>query len=263
MAPEQARGDTEAIDERTDVFALGTMLYHVLTGQAPYQAKTVMALAAQAVEAKPPAVTDLVSGVNPVLAAICAKAMQREPSERHRSALELAAALESFQSQGARSTPSRLLSGVQTAGLAAVMLLAGLLLAAGMIGTYVAMALAGPFSLVGLFGTLVGLALAAVEYRTRGEARLTGVGVSVAAFTVLVAAAQLLKASNNVMGALAAPGVSDDVPRFLGLAAQGMSEACYSPLVALPLALAQVMVWALVSRRNAVDAIVLAKGLAP
>jgi len=263
MAPEQARGDTEAIDERTDVFALGTMLYHVLTGRAPYQAKTVMALAAQAVEAKPPAVTELVSGVNPVLAAICAKAMQREPSERHRSALELAAALESFQSQGVRNTPSRLLSGVQNVGLAAVMLLAGVLLAFGMVGLYVIRHETAPFAFGGFLATLVGLTLAGVEYRTRGEAKLTGVGVAVATFTVLVAAFQLLMGTLNTLAALAVPGVSDDVPAFLHLAAQGLSEAMYAPFISLPLALAQAMVWALVSRRNAVDAIVPAKGLAP
>ena len=53
MAPEQARGDTEAIDERTDVFALGAMLYHVLTGRPPYDGRTVKEIADKAIAAQP------------------------------------------------------------------------------------------------------------------------------------------------------------------------------------------------------------------
>jgi hypothetical protein len=44
MSPEQAAGGIEAIDQRTDVFALGATLYHVLTSRAPYVAKISKAL---------------------------------------------------------------------------------------------------------------------------------------------------------------------------------------------------------------------------
>jgi serine/threonine-protein kinase len=41
MAPEQAMGATDRIDERTDVFALGALLYHVLCGRAPFGGSSV------------------------------------------------------------------------------------------------------------------------------------------------------------------------------------------------------------------------------
>lgn len=249
MAPEQARGDTDAIDERTDVFALGAMLYHLLTGRAPYQGKSLLELAAQGIEARPPAVTEVVGDVNPELAAICAKAMQRQPADRHRSALELAAALEAFQSQAARKTPSRLLTGVLNAGLGAVVLMASLLLALGLVGVYL-LSHHGVLSYLSLFATVVGFALAAVEYRTRGHGRLAGVGLAVAVVTLSVGASQVLIGMIHTSEALQSPGMSQDVPRFLQLGAQAMGEMAYGPFSSVPLALAQVVVWALVSRRS-------------
>jgi hypothetical protein len=252
MAPEQARGDTEAIDERTDVFALGTMLYHVLTGRAPYQGKTVKELADQAAEARPPAVTELEPGVHPELAAICAKAMQRDPAARHKSALELAAALEGFQSHAARKAPSRLLAGVQSAGLGAVVLLAVVLFGIGLVGVYeLVIVYGGVLPLISLFATLVGFALAAIEYRTAGHAKLVGVGLALALITFSVAAGQSLLGFIHTMVALVDPATSPDVETILRTGAQGMSEAAYGPFTSMPLALTQVVVWALVARRSA------------
>jgi hypothetical protein len=252
MAPEQARGDTDAIDERTDVFALGTMLYHVLTGRAPYQGKTVRDLAAQAVEARPPAVTDLVPGVNPELSAICAKAMQRDPAERHRSALELAAALQSFQSHAAQRAPSRLLAGVLTTSLGAVVLMAALFLAVGVASFYVMLVVHhGNLSYVSLFSTIVAFALAAVEYRTRGRAKLVGVGLVVAFVTFCVVLSQAALGIIKTMGALQAPELALDVPKLLQLGAMGVGEAMWCVFGTVPLALAQLIAWALLARRNA------------
>jgi tetratricopeptide (TPR) repeat protein len=80
MAPEQARG--EALDERADVYSLGAMLYHVLSGKPPGRSGPA----------------DLVAAELPVdLLAIVAKAMAADSSARYRSAKELAEDLERFQ----------------------------------------------------------------------------------------------------------------------------------------------------------------------
>ena len=251
MAPEQARGDTDAIDERTDVFALGTMLYHVLAGRAPYQGNTVLELAAQAIEAKPPPVTSLAPDVSPALAALCEKAMQREPSERHQSALEVAAALGRFQSEAAHKSTSRVMDGVLTAGLGAVVLIATALLSLGIFGAYMLARVGGTMSFMSLFATVVSLSLAAIDYRSRGQGKLVAVGLALAMVTLCVGLSQVLLGMIHTSSALQAPGVSEDVPRFLHLAAESAGEMSYGPFSSVPLALAQVVVWALVWRRNA------------
>ena len=98
MAPEQARGEVSRIDARTDVFAMGAILYKALTGQAPYMGPMDDALArAERAEFKPP---DQSQGVAvkppPMLTAIVKKAMAREPAERYQSAAELAEELRAF-----------------------------------------------------------------------------------------------------------------------------------------------------------------------
>jgi eukaryotic-like serine/threonine-protein kinase len=57
MSPEQARGDK--VDERTDVYATGAMLYHVLTGQAPFTGRSATNVVARVISAPPKAMTDL------------------------------------------------------------------------------------------------------------------------------------------------------------------------------------------------------------
>ena len=50
MPPEQASGDVEALDERTDVFALGAILCEILTGHPPYSGRTLAEIHRKAVE---------------------------------------------------------------------------------------------------------------------------------------------------------------------------------------------------------------------
>ena len=86
MAPEQARGDTQNLDQRADVFALGAILLFLLTGRSPKSGAAANSSATS------------VSGVSggpgtPVpraLRAICSKAMAHSPSGRYSSAQELA-----------------------------------------------------------------------------------------------------------------------------------------------------------------------------
>lgn len=98
MAPEQARGENWRLDERTDVFALGGVLYRILTGQPPYRGPTadevVKAAAAGAVV--PPEQRAPKATLNRRLVAIALKAMQPEPMHRHASVAAFKAELDEF-----------------------------------------------------------------------------------------------------------------------------------------------------------------------
>src|SRR5262249_22921115 len=90
MAPEQARGEVERLDRRTDVFGLGALLYEVLTGQPPYRDEDRDRVLAQARQGKVTPPRSLHWGVPRPLEAVCLKALAERPEDRYQSAGELA-----------------------------------------------------------------------------------------------------------------------------------------------------------------------------
>ncbi|MBI5092388.1 MAG: serine/threonine protein kinase [Candidatus Hydrogenedentes bacterium] len=97
MAPEQARGQLESVDERSDVYSLGAVLYELLTGALPLDGKTVKAILAQAANERPKPIRDHVSDAPPELIAICEKAMDSLPANRYANAKQLAEEIRRFQ----------------------------------------------------------------------------------------------------------------------------------------------------------------------
>jgi serine/threonine protein kinase/tetratricopeptide (TPR) repeat protein len=96
MPPEQA--DSPVVDERADVYAVGALLRHVLTGKPPYEGSSAAAIL-DAVRAGPPApIEQIEPGVPRELAAIVNRAMARLPRVRYPSARELAEDLRRFLS---------------------------------------------------------------------------------------------------------------------------------------------------------------------
>jgi len=83
MAPEQIRGDT--VDRRTDVYALGVVLYHLVTGQYPFRAETMTDIERQHLEAPPPRPSQA-APVSPALDAVVLRAMEKTPERRFPSA---------------------------------------------------------------------------------------------------------------------------------------------------------------------------------
>jgi len=96
MAPEQARGQGERVDTRTDVYGLGAVLYYLLTGQPPHQGKTLNEVIEQArdVPIVPP--RRLNPRVPRALERVCMKAMAADPRFRFRSADALDRALRRY-----------------------------------------------------------------------------------------------------------------------------------------------------------------------
>lgn len=106
VAPEQVRG--HRVDGRTDVYALGAVLYEMLTGQPPFAGGNVAAIATRRLVADPPGPRTLNPAIPPRLERTVIKALAREPAERYATAGAFRDALQAADGEGtvvARAAP--------------------------------------------------------------------------------------------------------------------------------------------------------------
>jgi WD40 repeat protein len=96
MAPEQASGTNALVGPATDVFALGVMLYELLTGQRPFQGDSALEVLRAVTSAEPTRPRRLQPGVPRDLEAVVLKCLEKEPGRRYPLALELAEDLRRF-----------------------------------------------------------------------------------------------------------------------------------------------------------------------
>src|SRR5216684_1824537 len=136
MSPEQALGNIKEIDERSDVWSLGAVLYEILTGRPPFTDKSAVLMLLKIAQDKIPPVLSVAPETPRELAFICERALERTKARRYRSARELAADIEAWSAggrvQGIDYTPLQLLRKwvvgnlpVAFATLAIVVVLAG------------------------------------------------------------------------------------------------------------------------------------------
>jgi Tol biopolymer transport system component len=94
MSPEQVRG--APADHRTDIFALGCVLYEMLAGRRAFARDTAAETMTAILKDEPPDFTDSGRGMGPDLARLVARALEKNPEERFQSARDLAFALRTF-----------------------------------------------------------------------------------------------------------------------------------------------------------------------
>jgi len=92
MAPEQAQGS--AVDARTDIYALGMVLYVLLTGRLPFRSTTPLGILYQQVHTSPPPIREMNPTVPPALVQTVAYALAKRPEDRFQTAEDFARGLE-------------------------------------------------------------------------------------------------------------------------------------------------------------------------
>jgi serine/threonine-protein kinase len=96
MAPEQIEGRRG--DARTDLYAIGTMLYELLSGKTPFNGDNNLAVMAQHLQGALPRLDREQPGVSPQLAAVVARCLQRNPDDRYPDLRALIDALDHLDS---------------------------------------------------------------------------------------------------------------------------------------------------------------------
>ncbi len=96
MPPEQARGEIQSIDARSDIYAFGATLYHKLTGRYPFAATNVVDALHAVLHDDFPMPRSLDTGIPRALEAIIVRCMQKNRADRYQNMGEVVAALDAF-----------------------------------------------------------------------------------------------------------------------------------------------------------------------
>jgi serine/threonine-protein kinase len=95
MSPEQVRS-AKNVDARTDVWAVGVVLYRLLTGKQPFVGETIGAMLAAIIEHHPPSIRELRPELPEGLEAVVARCLSKDPGQRYANVAELGLALEPY-----------------------------------------------------------------------------------------------------------------------------------------------------------------------
>ena len=106
MSPEHARGDARALDERSDVFSLGAILFEILCGHSPHAGKDIQDVVGQAARRHIPPVRVINRRAPPALAAICDRALRFSPDDRYQDAAEMLVDVRAFTQRQIQASAS-------------------------------------------------------------------------------------------------------------------------------------------------------------
>jgi serine/threonine-protein kinase len=116
MSPEQMRS-TRDVDARTDIWALGIILYELITGALPFEAQSIPELSAKILLEPPTPITRHYPGMNRELEAIVMRALEKDPKTRFASVSDFAIALLKFAPKKARTNVERITKLQRQAGV--------------------------------------------------------------------------------------------------------------------------------------------------
>jgi tRNA A-37 threonylcarbamoyl transferase component Bud32 len=248
MAPEQAEGKIDLVDERSDVFALGALLYHLLAGRPPYQGGEVAVVLARAIASEWEPLAVAAPDAPPPLRAVCEKALAAQPADRYASATAMAAALEAVTADAVARPESgavRWFAGV-TSVAAVIMLLAVCVMMSTEISS---LREQGWTAWAHLSLALFGCILSAIEWVTRGRYRLGPIALAFALGTLFLGLGGMSAAVGQVMRALSRPQILGDPSRYRAVLAQGLFEVSGLLSSTGTLSALQILLWGIARRR--------------
>ncbi len=116
MSPEQMRSSRD-VDAQTDIWALGVILFELMTGRPPFLAETVMELALKVGHDPAPSLRSFRPDMAAVLEGVVFKCLEKDRRQRYRNVAELALALLPFAPKRAKASVERISGIIQAAGL--------------------------------------------------------------------------------------------------------------------------------------------------
>ncbi len=251
MAPEQAAGRNDDVDARTDVFALGTILYEILSGRGPYERPTVVAVLAAALEASPAPIETVAPRMPEALRRICAHAMAVDRSARPRSGRELARLLDDALTSAWQEPESKW----TRAALAALTLLAVL---GALVGALLVASRLPELERLGFgqypiyFWASLAIGFLGTDIVTRGRHDLGRTALVFSLMTAFAGPFSMLMGALSVLRRAQAPEVLADERAWRTVLTAGAFESIGVAIMGMSFGAALVIVWE-VSRRVTVS----------
>jgi len=112
MSPEQMRS-SKNVDQRSDIWALGVVLFEIITGRVPFEAEAVPELCLKVVQDTPDSPKSLRPEIQEGLSVVILRCLEKDPGRRFQNVAELAAAIEPYAQEGSRGSAERVAMTLQ------------------------------------------------------------------------------------------------------------------------------------------------------